>query len=278
MTRFARKNGIREKKEDKKKPEDATEWNEMFNNNNGQNEKSEDLEIKKQFHKNQLDRKIKNSDWSSFTAGKKLDTKYVMRKFGKSVEKEVMDKLNDMKNKGKITHQEYLEQILREGRSNQRRLERKNERDEKKVCFKCRKPGHTVGQCPEMEKDQEQGTGICYKCGSTEHSISQCKVRLEPGVFPYAKCFICHEMGHITKQCPDNPRGLYPNGGACKSCGSVEHYYRDCPEVQKQNLMVETKTVKKIKKSDNFEILSDEEGSAKQDEPAPKKKKAVFFK
>lgn len=211
MTRFARKNGIREKKEDKKKPEDATEWGSMFTETNEQNKT--DLESKKQFHRNLLDRKIKDSDRYGFKDGnRKLDTNYVMRKFAKSVDKEVMDRLADLKNKGKITHQEYLEQILREGRSSQRRMERKADREHKRVCFKCRKPGHTINQCPDMEKDQEQAAGICYKCGSTEHSINQCKVRLEPGVFPYAKCFICHEMGHLTKQCPDNPKGLYPNG------------------------------------------------------------------
>lgn len=211
MTRFARKNGIREKKEDKKKPEDATEWNSMFAEPSEQNQS--ELETKKQFHRNLLDRKIKDSMGNNYHSGnKKLETKYVMRKFAKSVDKEVMDRLKDLKDKGKITHQEYLEQILREGRSSQRREERKTDREQKTVCFKCRKPGHMINQCPDMDKDQEQAAGICYKCGSTEHSIHQCKVRLEHGVYPYAKCFICHEIGHLTKQCPDNPKGLYPNG------------------------------------------------------------------
>jgi len=48
--------------------------------------------------------------------------------------------------------------------------------------------------------------------------------------FRFAECFICKEQGHIAKQCPDNPRGLYPKGGACTVCGDVTHFKRDCPK------------------------------------------------
>ena len=43
--------------------------------------------------------------------------------------------------------------------------------------------GHNVAYCPEIKKDNDQGTGICYKCGSTEHSAIQCKVKVPAGNF-----------------------------------------------------------------------------------------------
>ena len=71
--------------------------------------------------------------------------------------------------------------IKKEVRTNQRRNNRIQERDDSKVCFKCRKSGHNVANCPEIKKDNDQGTGICYKCGSTEHSVIQCKVKVAAG-------------------------------------------------------------------------------------------------
>ena len=66
-------------------------------------------------------------------------------------------------------------------------------------------------------------------------------------------------MYFINFKCPDNPKGLYPNGGACKFCSSVEHYARDCPEQQKSNLLTATVTAKKQKFTSNFECLSDDD-------------------
>lgn len=105
-----------------------------------------------------------------------------------------------MKRKYKLNDNEFLDRVMRESRSNIRRLGRATERDNKRVCFKCRKPGHPISECPVLNKDHTEGAGICFKCGSTEHAIQKCKVKTEPGHFPYAKCFICHETGHITKQ------------------------------------------------------------------------------
>lgn len=80
-------------------------------------------------------------------------------------------------------------------------------------------------------------------------------------------------------KCPDNPKGLYPNGGACKFCSSVEHYARDCPERQKDNLALnQTMAVKKIQsfKRGHFEDLSDDE-DVKPKKPVVKKNKVVKF-
>lgn len=60
-------------------------------------------------------------------------------------------------------------------------------------------------------------------------------------------------------KCPDNPRGLYPNGGACKHCSSVEHYAKDCPEAQKNNLLTNIVTARKIRSNENFEDISDDD-------------------
>jgi zinc finger CCHC domain-containing protein 9 len=227
MTRFARKTGVIEKKEAKKKKEEATKWDAMFDASKvGLGEEgaagvgeSNDEDVKKRKHEEILDKKIQEDNLnepikkvakSSSTNSNKREA--VLKEYAEFIDQEVLQDLNDMLNEKKISEEEFVESVVREGRSNRRRLDRKSERDASIVCFKCRKTGHTINDCPEAELDCEQGTGICYKCGSTEHAVNKCKTRVEPGSFPYAKCFICNEMGHISKQCPDNPRGLYPNG------------------------------------------------------------------
>lgn len=111
-----------------------------------------------------------------------------------------------------------------------RRAEKSLSRLKKAVCFHCRGYGHVLSQCPSLTESENTGTGICYKCGSTEHSSAECKV-VRGSSFQFAECFICKEQGHIARQCPDNPRGLYPHGGACKECGDVTHLRKDCPKV-----------------------------------------------
>lgn len=105
-------------------------------------------------------------------------------------------------------------------------------RARKKVCFNCRRSGHPLSECPSL--NQGEGTGICFKCGSTEHTHFECKV-VRKQEFKFAQCFICKEQGHISNQCPDNPRGLYPKGGACKLCGDVTHLKRFCPTLPNQS-------------------------------------------
>jgi len=302
MTRFARKQGFAEKKEITRKAEEATPWESMLKTDDADNATASadttdenksmkrktpaDLEQEKlRAHAQDYDKRIQLENSNSLVntskppPNKKQNTSqddFYFEKYADSIDKEVLSDLIEMKNKKRITFHEFQDRLMREERSNKRRLHRIDERDAKRVCFRCRKPGHSVNECEEMKKDNEHGTGICYKCGSTEHSVHKCKVKTEPGHYPFAKCFICNEVGHITKQCPDNPRGLYPNGGACKNCSSVEHYARDCPEIQKKNLLAETKTIKKLKPKDNLDILSDAEEETKVDSLKNKKKIVVF--
>ncbi|XP_057665012.1 uncharacterized protein LOC130899246 [Diorhabda carinulata] len=131
-----------------------------------------------------------------------------------------------------------------------RKAEKAFSREKKKVCFNCRKSGHNLSECPNLEKDQvsQSGTGICFKCGSTEHTHFECKV-VRSQDFKFAQCFICNEQGHIARQCPDNARGLYPKGGSCKVCGDVTHLKKDCPQYQAQQ--------QQLQNSLNIETISD---------------------
>jgi len=127
--------------------------------------------------------------------------------------------------------EERIEEIVKKDlRRERRRIKRVNFRQNQTCCFQCRKPGHTLRDCPETAEHMDSGAGICFKCGSTEHKVSRCRAKIPPGEYPYALCFVCNQKGHLSSKCPDNPRGLYPNGGGCKMCGSVEHFKRDCPE------------------------------------------------
>ena len=196
MTRFARKGGVAENKEAKKKKLDATEWTVMFNNKNkdaeattvsdnesgtDETDQIEELNRKKRKHEHDLNKRIERENAN--TLPKPSDYDFTMNKYASLIDKEVLDDLLEMKQQKKIDEADFLERVVKEARSNQRRLSRQNERETSKICFKCRRPGHAIDDCPEMRRDSEQGTGICYKCGSTEHAISKCKVKVEPGSF-----------------------------------------------------------------------------------------------
>ena len=57
-----------------------------------------------------------------------------------------------------------------------------------KVCFRCKKPGHFVNQCPEVPK--------CLICLSSDskHIQKDCD---------QIACFICYKKGHHKKFCPN---------------------------------------------------------------------------
>lgn len=152
-----------------------------------------------------------------------------------------------------------------------RKAEKALARIKKCVCFHCRKAGHNLSDCPELQSEQV-GTGICFKCGSTEHTHFECKVA-KPTEFRYATCFICREQGHIAKQCPDNPKGVYPQGGCCKICGDVTHLKKDCPDLIKEK-EENTITVNTIV---NGDIESLEENKKILNEKDDKSKKIVKF-
>uniref|UniRef100_A0A146LIT8 Zinc finger CCHC domain-containing protein 9 n=2 Tax=Lygus hesperus TaxID=30085 RepID=A0A146LIT8_LYGHE len=130
-----------------------------------------------------------------------------------------------------------------------RKAERFVKIKKKSLCFHCRKGGHNLSDCPELETKAvpvAPGSGICFKCGSTEHRLPQCKSKAT--TLEYATCFICGESGHLSRNCTNNPRGLYPDGGGCKTCGDVTHYERDCPELMNRKKkarqgFVEAKTI-----------------------------------
>lgn len=157
-----------------------------------------------------------------------------------------------------------------------RKAEKALAREKKNVCFNCRKSGHVLSECPNLNENSQQemtGTGICFKCGSTEHTHFECKV-IKTDNYNYATCFICKQQGHISRQCPDNQKGLYPKGGACKVCGDVTHLKKDCPKFQVEQ---ESRTIKLDTMDDsNLEALPEEKKN-KQKRDSGKHNKIVKF-
>ncbi|KAL7289652.1 hypothetical protein TKK_0016381 [Trichogramma kaykai] len=154
-----------------------------------------------------------------------------------------------------------------------RKAEKVLARIRRQVCFHCRKAGHNLSDCPELNHE-EGATGICFKCGSTEHTHFECKVNKKEGEYSFAKCFICSERGHIAKQCPQNSRGLYPDGGSCNICGDVTHLKKDCPTLIKKKEET-TLTLDRLT-NDNLESLEGEGMVVEKVEEKPRKKVIKF--
>jgi zinc finger CCHC domain-containing protein 9 len=199
-----------------------------FQQNHNENNKRK-FDGKKNKDKSYIRRKSKTPAVRMFINGKQIE---VMKFDGFPLKKEDAERLEELRKslleKG-IPRKEVAAAMKRE----RRKAEKALVRERKKVCFHCRNSGHVLSQCPELGGPNESGTGICFKCGSTEHTHFQCQV-VHGQDFRYAECFICKEQGHIARQCPDNPRGLYPKGGACKVCGDVTHLKKDCPSLIKE--------------------------------------------
>lgn len=158
--------------------------------------------------------------------------------------------------------------------------QRKKRRARKKVCLKCREPGHLLADCP--NKNEIDGDK-CFKCGQADHKSSECKAKVGKDEYPFAQCYICKEEGHLASKCPDNPKGLYPHGGGCKFCGSVEHFRKDCPErdCNKQKALADKKASRftMVRPGESLDAVQDSEGEDDEESaslvPAVKKKKKV---
>lgn len=96
----------------------------------------------------------------------------------------------------------------------------------KKICLKCRSPGHTMSTCPQSKSTQV----YCYNCGESDHNPKDCVLPFSN--YAHALCFLCDTKGHLASACPKNERGVYPNGGCCHFCGSVKHLARNCKPAQ----------------------------------------------
>ena len=163
--------------------------------------------------------------------------------------------------KRKLTKAERREKYTQQARDRRQKATNKKY-NANKICFNCRRKGHTVAECPNVLSYQSNGNNqqgfkkyntICYKCGSNEHSLKNCP-KLSPEekqmskqgrmdyhrmVLPFATCFICKEKGHLSSQCKQNENGVYVKGGCCKRCGSKTHLFVNCPIVKKENEKVE---------------------------------------
>mmetsp|Transcript_7762 Transcript_7762/g.8976 ORF Transcript_7762/g.8976 Transcript_7762/m.8976 type:complete len:221 (+) Transcript_7762:68-730(+) len=212
--------------------------------------------------------------------------------------------------KPKMTKEERRAKYTQKARD-RRQKDENRKRNRHKICFNCRRKGHTVSECPygsngqkndEMNKNMIRKQ-ICYKCGSGEHSLKKCP-KLSPEekemsrrgrmdyhqmTLPFATCFICNGKGHLSSQCDKNKNGVYIKGGCCKLCGSKNHLHMNCPTLLKEGKSDEEKDEESA--GDVEEFLEVEEGtcivvpdSHKNDSTSgpsetkkKKKKKAVNF-
>lgn len=188
--------------------------------------------------------------------------------------------------KRKITKEERRAKYTQKAKA---RRTKKNHSD--KVCFNCRRKGHTAAECPNVNKDADGSmttatklrSQMCYKCGSYEHSLKQCP-KLTPSerkvgnsgrldyfniVLPFATCFICTKKGHLSSQCEQNENGLYVKGGSCKICGSKTHLVADCPVALKKKEEGDDVEGDESSTGDVAEFLEEDEGTSSAPNTAP---------
>ncbi|KAK2960776.1 putative Cold shock protein 1 [Blattamonas nauphoetae] len=118
-----------------------------------------------------------------------------------------------------------------------------------KVCFFCRKPGHSFKNCKARSRGSQTNSDVsgglkCFNCGELGHNIYTCPHPKVGGGATHATCFVCGETGHLSRECPKNSHGIYIHGGACRLCGEKTHLMKDCPLRQKE---IEQKTQVKVK-------------------------------
>ncbi|KAJ8928055.1 hypothetical protein NQ314_019425 [Rhamnusium bicolor] len=232
----------------------STFSNERFNKSKNFNERKAKIRDKEkpQRRKPLLPHKM-------FINGKELEVDYVD---GFPVKKEDAMRLKKLR-KEMISKGLPRSEINASLKLERRRAEKAFANEKKKVCFHCRKSGHNLSECPELDKNQvtqTAGSGICFKCGSTEHTHFECKV-VRGQEYKFAQCFICNEQGHIARQCPDNARGLYPKGGACNVCGDVTHLKKDCPKYQAQQQRQEDSLRIETFGESNPDVLEEKSGN-----------------
>lgn len=206
----------------------------------------------------------------------------------------------------RIPKRKLTKQQRREKYTTQARERRQKNSDKKfnidKVCFNCRKKGHTVAYCPQVTPDSKYGQNskakICYKCGSSDHPLKKCpkltaeekkmssrdKMDYHRMVLPFATCFICKQIGHLSSQCKENENGVYVKGGCCKTCGSKMHLSYMCPELNKEKSDSGDNDKNEDDQSagDVEEFLEEDEAKIEvtrmeEEKSKPKKKKVVNF-
>ncbi|KAJ8712452.1 hypothetical protein PYW07_005294 [Mythimna separata] len=247
------------------------------NNNppNANNHEAKPKKNKKLLNGKPIRRKeINDNSFQLIVHGKEIE---LVRFDGFPVMKKDAERLQELKN-NMIKKGIPKSEVQRTMKLERRRAEKALARMKREVCYNCRKGGHVLSDCPELKSKIPGDTadGVCFKCGSTEHRQFECKVqREESKEFRFATCFICREPGHIARQCPDNPKGLYPNGGACKLCGDVTHLRKDCPTMmdKKEESSVKLHT---LDSSENIEDVGIQSNKLTPADTTKKPKKITF--
>ena len=92
MTRFARKQGLAEKKENTRKAEDATGWTDMFSNSNTKDEELDKLQKHKEDYDNRIELENRNKaiKKTKKSSKSKLEYETLLEKYSETIDKEVI--------------------------------------------------------------------------------------------------------------------------------------------------------------------------------------------